>query len=457
MTLRLKLAIATAAAVPVLLLAFSTGAPIKHTGVVDGGLDCAACHGSFGPANSDPQGSVVIEGLEPYTGSTQQLRITIKHPLAERTGFQLTARFVNGNGTLGAGNFEPIDNTTKVVCDDGSSDPNNVGSPGPCSAEQLQWIEHAAPQPAQPGTGVATYNIQWRPPANENGAVVFYVSAVAAWGTGSAHSERVYDATARADLSTTAQCGITDAPVIRSAVNAGPHAGPFSSNSMVEVYGSSFQPGSRTRQAGAGDINGNAFPDQLSCIAVEIGGKRAAVTYVQQDQINIQAPTLDAGPYNLIVIANPGRPNELRSALLPVVVQAPSAPSFFTFGTTKSVAALFGNSANVVARPTVVAGASPAKPGDIITLWGTGFGPTNPAYTAGQIVTDVAPVAGTVRVTIGGQDAPVSYAGLSPQSISGLYQINVQVPAGIADGDQPIVANVNGVTTQDGVTIPIQH
>jgi uncharacterized protein (TIGR03437 family) len=367
---------------------------------------------------------------------------------------------VNGNGTLGAGNFETVDNTTKVVCGDASSDPNdpnNVGSPGPCSAEQLQWIEHAAPQLPQPGTGVASFNIQWRPPANENGAVMFYVSAVAAWGTGSAKSERVYDATAQADLSPTAQCGITKAPLIRSAVNAGAHAGPFSSNSMVEIYGSSFQPSSKTRQAGVGDISGNAFPDQLSCIAVEIGGKRAAVTYVQQDQINIQAPTLDPGPYNVVVIANPGRPNELRSASLPVVVEAPAAPSFFTFGATKSVAALFGNSATPVARPSVVAGGSPAKPGDIITLWGTGFGPTNPAYAAGQIVTGLAPVAGTVTVTIGGQDAPVSYAGLSPQSISGLYQINVQVPAGIADGDQPVVANVNGVSTQDGVTIPIQH
>jgi len=32
-----------------------------------------------------------------------------------------------------------------------------------------------------------------------------------------------------------------------------------------------------------------------------------------------------------------------------------------------------------------VTGAAPAKPGEVIILWGTGFGPANPAVPAGQV------------------------------------------------------------------------
>jgi uncharacterized protein (TIGR03437 family) len=64
-----------------------------------------------------------------------------------------------------------------------------------------------------------------------------------------------------------------------------------------------------------------------------------------------------------------------------------------------------------------------------------------------------------VSVSIGGtilNAADVVYAGLAPGNISGLYQINVRVPASAANGDLLIGMAVNGEQSVAGTTIPVQ-
>jgi uncharacterized protein (TIGR03437 family) len=56
-------------------------------------------------------------------------------------------------------------------------------------------------------------------------------------------------------------------------------------------------------------------------------------------------------------------------------------------------------------------------------------------------------------VTIGNQQAPVSFSGLAP-GFAGLYQINVTVPAGLT-GNQPITIAIGGVTSP-AATLPLQ-
>jgi uncharacterized protein (TIGR03437 family) len=454
--MRYKLLWAVVAAIPIVLLAYSTGGPIRMTGApVDGGTDCSSCHNTYGPANSDPNGSVTITGLGDYIpGTVQELRVNVKHPSASRWGFQLTARTYN-DLTQPAGSFVAQDSTVQVVCDDGSQ----LGSPAPCSGPLREFAEQTDAPRTPVGQGYS-FNVEWIPPAQETGAILFYVSAVAADGDLTAAGDRVYTNSYMIQLSADASCSLSAMPTVRSAVNAGPHAGPFSPNSMVEVYGSNFQAGSRTRSITPSDLLPGYFPTVLSCVSVLINGVPAPITYIQQDQINIQAPSdTPIGTTSLTVVANAGKPNELRSAVATVATQA-IAPSFFTFGTSGSIAAEFANTANIVANPSVVAGAQPAKPGDLITLYGTGFGPTSPSYTAGAIVSGVASTTNPVTVQIGDtilSPDDVLYAGLSPQSISGLYQINVRIPLTAPNGNLPVVATVAGVSSQTGATIPVEQ
>ncbi len=63
-----------------------------------------------------------------------------------------------------------------------------------------------------------------------------------------------------------------------------------------------------------------------------------------------------------------------------------------------------------------------------------------------------------VSITFGGvtlSAAEVLYVGLS--QFAGLYQVNIQVPAGLADGDQPLVITVGGVASPANAFVTVQN
>jgi uncharacterized protein (TIGR03437 family) len=71
----------------------------------------------------------------------------------------------------------------------------------------------------------------------------------------------------------------------------------------------------------------------------------------------------------------------------------------------------------------------------------------------------MATLSNSITVTMGGTTlAPsdVLYAGLSPGSISGLYQFNIRIPSTGSTGEVPVTISIGGSETQAGATIPIQ-
>jgi uncharacterized protein (TIGR03437 family) len=94
----------------------------------------------------------------------------------------------------------------------------------------------------------------------------------------------------------------------------------------------------------------------------------------------------------------------------------------------------------------------PARPGDVILLYGTGFGPTKPAANLSTIVSGAPPTANTVTATIGGVPATVQFAGLV---FAGDYQFNILVP-NVPAGDNLIVLKVAGLTTQINAFLAVQ-
>jgi uncharacterized protein (TIGR03437 family) len=127
-----------------------------------------------------------------------------------------------------------------------------------------------------------------------------------------------------------------------------------------------------------------------------------------------------AGTHQLIVHNGQGasRPYQLE------VKQAQPgllAPAQFKLGGRQYTAGVFADGATF-ALPD-----HPAKPGDVITLYGIGFGPVVPYLDAGHIANRQRTLALPLEVFIGGAQAPVTYAGLAPGTL-GLYQFNVVVP-----------------------------
>jgi uncharacterized protein (TIGR03437 family) len=67
-------------------------------------------------------------------------------------------------------------------------------------------------------------------------------------------------------------------------------------------------------------------------------------------------------------------------------------------------------------------------------------------------------VSAPVSVTFGGVTLDLSdilYVGLS--QYAGLYQVNIQVPSGVPDGNQPLVITVGGVASPGDAFITVQN
>jgi uncharacterized protein (TIGR03437 family) len=102
------------------------------------------------------------------------------------------------------------------------------------------------------------------------------------------------------------------------------------------------------------------------------------------------------------------------------------------------------------------AATSPARPGETIVLWATGFGATNPISPSGETVARAAPLVGRPAVTIGGLTAPVTYAGIAAGS-AGLYQIQVKIPAEAPSGELPISLEYAGTASPQTPVIRVQR
>jgi uncharacterized protein (TIGR03437 family) len=62
-----------------------------------------------------------------------------------------------------------------------------------------------------------------------------------------------------------------------------------------------------------------------------------------------------------------------------------------------------------------------------------------------------------VTVTIGGQQAQVSYQGEAPGLAAGVVMVTATVPSGLTPGSVPLTAQINGVASQSGVTIAVSN
>ena len=104
----------------------------------------------------------------------------------------------------------------------------------------------------------------------------------------------------------------------------------------------------------------------------------------------------------------------------------------------------------LVASPSIGPGFVPAKAGDILTLWATGFGPTTPAQVPGVLTDGIHNVSQKVTVTVGDVLVSVIGAALSP-GFAGLYQIAIQIPDSMPSGDLLVKAKVEGFSTPNNV------
>jgi uncharacterized protein (TIGR03437 family) len=238
-------------------------------------------------------------------------------------------------------------------------------------------------------------------------------------------------------------------PKISAVVDAAGSQPGISPGAWISIYGTNLA--YTTRGWLSSEIVGGKLPTLLDGVSVTIDNRLAAVSYISPLQLNVQVPDDTAtGPVQLAVTTPQG------TATITVPMQTFS-PGLFMYGAANGryVAAQHADY-SIVGPPGLYPGSSsPAKPGEVIILYTTGFGPTSPPTPSGQVVTSAEPVANlsAIGMTIGGQQAQVQWAGIT---IAGVWQLNVQVPPGAASGDASIVAQIGGKSTQGGAFVTVQ-
>ena len=171
-------------------------------------------------------------------------------------------------------------------------------------------------------------------------------------------------------------------PALLPAISSGGIVpGTVQPGEWVSIYGTNLA-------SGTAIWTGN-FPMSLGGTSVTIDGKAAFLSYVSPGQINLQVPD-DAATGVVPVVIMTG----IGSALSTVTL-AQFGPSFFLLDATHVAGIILrsdgsgaygggtydiiGPTGNSLGYPTVG-----AKARDVVELFGTGFGPTNPAVLAGQ-------------------------------------------------------------------------
>lgn len=257
-----------------------------------------------------------------------------------------------------------------------------------------------------------------------------------------------------------------------------PTVNEISPLSIISVFGSNFSTGTTLFPT----LDGNGDLDRiLAGTCLEMNGERLPIFAVTPGQINAQASEAQTlGPVSFTVITDCDTPNALRSETARGISPAPQAltsavematveeatPVFFIYDPVAAngfIAARF-NADSVAVAP---AGAlndqfgpsRPAVPGDIIVLYGTGWGETTAGLAAGELATDAAQVlpGAFPSVTFGGvvmDTADVFYVGVTPQA-AGLYQLAIRVPANAQPGNNQVVLTVYGKSTPVGPVVPV--
>ena len=236
-------------------------------------------------------------------------------------------------------------------------------------------------------------------------------------------------------------------PVISLVANAEGESPSIAPNTWVEIKGANLAPAGDSRIWRATDFVNNQMPTLLDGVSATVNGKNAYLWYISPDQVNILTPP-DAMTGSVNVALNN---NGVATTAFVAQAQAIS-PSFFVFDGTHAGAVHLNGT--YVGPATLYPGLStPAKPGETIVLFANGFGATSNPVISGSPAQS-----GTLsplpNVKIGGLAAKVQFAGLVAP---GEFQFNVTVPAGVPDGDQPLVASYNGQFTQSGAMITIQQ
>ena len=275
-------------------------------------------------------------------------------------------------------------------------------------------------------------------------------------------------ATVNVTLNITAAAVPQPSTVSTSAVSNG--FGAIAPGELIAIKGTNLGPASPANGS-VFKVNAQGGVDStLAGVQVTFDGIPGTPTFVSATQINVIVPWEIAGRTNtsMVISFNSGN-----SAPLPLSVTS-AAPGIYTQNATGAGQAAAINLSPTAASPyngplgSTYPGTSlalaPAPQGSFVSFYLTGCGKTNPASATGTInsgttlmpLLNWAPGSSVVTASIGGQPATVQFAGAAPTLITGVCQVNLQVPQGVSGNALAVKITINGLDTLGSATVAVQ-
>ena len=234
-------------------------------------------------------------------------------------------------------------------------------------------------------------------------------------------------------------------PTIGGIVNAAGFAAgrPVAPGSLISIFGANLA-------EFLGSVSSLPLPIALKHTSVSFDFPEEGISvpspliFASGGQLNVQAPWEFAGLNFAFVKV---RIEDSTSFTFELAL-ADHAPGIFEFdlGDTR-----YGVVTH--ADGNVVTAQNPARPGETVVIYGTGFGPVDAPRKTG-LAAPSNKLTRTLRlpqVTVAGQQATVSFSGLTPGFV-GLYQINAKLPATLPSGTQQLIVSANGIESNSAAT-----
>jgi uncharacterized protein (TIGR03437 family) len=232
----------------------------------------------------------------------------------------------------------------------------------------------------------------------------------------------------------------TSASVVNSATNTADALAP---NAIASIYGANL---SFDTQAASGSFPLHfMLPVTLAGVRVFVAGLETSLYYVSPGQINFVIPNLRVGDMSLYVTRQ-----GMAGPHVTVTVHD-AGPGLYQWSPQMI--------ASTHADGSVITEEHPARPGEIVVLYGTGLGHTDPDVVSGEINLNSAQITqlSEFHVSVEGtvlDGANVYYAGVTP-GIPGLYQVNVKLPEHVAP-DPEIRIGIGDTFSPAGLKIAVR-
>ena len=191
------------------------------------------------------------------------------------------------------------------------------------------------------------------------------------------------------------------------------------------------------------------LPTNLNGTQLSLGGVPMPLLYAASGQVNALVPQGIAPNATYPLVVTRGATQSVPVPLTVTELQ----PGAYTVDTSGSGAGVVTNALT----GKLITASNPAHASDYLVVYGTGLGalagpngetqPADGAVAPGSLIYYTT---AKVTATIGGVSAQVTFSGLTP-TFSALYQINIQVPAGVTPGNTvPVV--ITATDPQTGTT-----